>query len=121
MYYLQLARNNVGKDGDAILAQGDDKGITILMGGKRTLKVGDLFGKILIKTFQPFSLRALPFNHDDVYCQQITLQSLVRRPVPQAPSCDTGRSVPTPELLPSPSHSLGGASGAPWQPQPHPL
>ncbi|MBT4573403.1 MAG: dissimilatory-type sulfite reductase subunit alpha [Thiotrichales bacterium] len=38
----------VGKDGDAILAQGDDKGITILMGGKRTLKVGDLFGTVIV-------------------------------------------------------------------------
>jgi sulfite reductase alpha subunit len=38
----------VGKDGDAILAQGDDKGVTILMGGKRTLKVGDLFGTVIV-------------------------------------------------------------------------
>ena len=38
----------VGKDGDAILAQGDDKGITILMGGKRTLKVGDMFGTVIV-------------------------------------------------------------------------
>jgi len=38
----------VGKDGDAILAQGDDKGISILMGGKRTLKIGDLFGTVIV-------------------------------------------------------------------------
>jgi len=38
----------VGKDGDAILAQGDDKGVTILMGGKRTLKIGDLFGTVIV-------------------------------------------------------------------------
>ncbi len=32
----------------AILATGDDKGVTICMGGKRTLKIGDLFGTVVI-------------------------------------------------------------------------
>ena len=32
----------------AILATGDDKGVTICMGGKRTLKIGDLFGTVII-------------------------------------------------------------------------
>jgi sulfite reductase alpha subunit len=31
-----------------ILSTGDDKGISILMGGKRTLKIGDLFGTVII-------------------------------------------------------------------------
>ena len=43
-----LGQQYAGKDGDAILAQGDDKGITILMGGKRTLKVGDMFGTVIV-------------------------------------------------------------------------
>ncbi len=43
-----VSEKYVGKDGDAILAQGDDKGITILMGGKRTLKIGDLFGTVIV-------------------------------------------------------------------------
>jgi sulfite reductase alpha subunit len=30
------------------LSPGDDKGITILIGGKRTLKIGDLFGTVVI-------------------------------------------------------------------------
>jgi sulfite reductase alpha subunit len=30
------------------LSPGDDKGITILIGGKRTLKIGDLFGTVII-------------------------------------------------------------------------
>ena len=30
------------------LSVGDDKGVTILIGGKRTLKIGDLFGTVLI-------------------------------------------------------------------------
>jgi sulfite reductase alpha subunit len=30
------------------LSAGDDKGVTILIGGKRTLKIGDLFGTVLI-------------------------------------------------------------------------
>jgi sulfite reductase alpha subunit len=38
------------KEGDVepILAQGDDKGVTICMGGKRTLKIGDLFGTVVV-------------------------------------------------------------------------
>jgi sulfite reductase alpha subunit len=38
------------KEGDVepILAQGDDKGAMIIMGGKRTLKIGDLFGSVVI-------------------------------------------------------------------------
>ena len=32
----------------AILATGDDKGVTICMGGKRTLKIGDLFGTVVV-------------------------------------------------------------------------
>jgi sulfite reductase alpha subunit len=32
----------------AILAQGDDRGVTICMGGKRTLKIGDLFGTVVV-------------------------------------------------------------------------
>ncbi len=35
-------------DVDPILAQGDDKGVTISIGGKRTLKIGDLFGTTVI-------------------------------------------------------------------------
>jgi len=31
-----------------ILAQGDDKGITLCIGGKRTLKIGDLFGTVVV-------------------------------------------------------------------------
>ena len=31
-----------------ILAQGDDKGITLCIGGKRTLKIGDLFGTVIV-------------------------------------------------------------------------
>ena len=33
---------------EAILATGDDKGVTICMGGKRTLKIGDLFGTVVV-------------------------------------------------------------------------
>lgn len=36
-----------GADG-AILATGDDKGVSIIMGGKRTLKIGDLFGSVVV-------------------------------------------------------------------------
>jgi len=43
-----LSEKYVGKEGDAILAQGDDKGVTILMGGKRTLKIGDTFGTVIV-------------------------------------------------------------------------
>jgi len=32
----------------AILEQGDDRGVTICMGGKRTLKIGDLFGTVVV-------------------------------------------------------------------------
>ena len=35
-------------DVEPILAQGDDKGVTICMGGKRTLKIGDLFGTVVV-------------------------------------------------------------------------
>jgi sulfite reductase alpha subunit len=30
------------------LSPGDDKGVTILMGGKRTLKIGDLMGTVIV-------------------------------------------------------------------------
>jgi sulfite reductase alpha subunit len=30
------------------LSPGDDKGVTVLMGGKRTLKIGDLMGTVVI-------------------------------------------------------------------------
>ena len=30
------------------LAPGDDKGITILIGGKRSLKIGDLMGSVIV-------------------------------------------------------------------------
>jgi sulfite reductase alpha subunit len=30
------------------LAPGDDKGVTVLMGGKRTLKIGDLMGTVVV-------------------------------------------------------------------------
>jgi len=43
-----LSQQYAGKEGDAILAQGDDKGISILMGGKRTLKIGDTFGTVIV-------------------------------------------------------------------------
>jgi sulfite reductase alpha subunit len=33
---------------DPILAPGDDKGVTICVGGKRTLKIGDLFGTVVV-------------------------------------------------------------------------
>jgi sulfite reductase alpha subunit len=43
----------------AILATGDDKGVTICMGGKRTLKIGDVFGTVVV----PFSCSTLtPFK-----------------------------------------------------------
>lgn len=32
----------------AILSPGDEKGVTLIIGGKRTLKIGDLFGTVLI-------------------------------------------------------------------------
>jgi sulfite reductase alpha subunit len=35
-------------DVEPILAQGDDKGVMIIMGGKRTLKIGDLFGSVVV-------------------------------------------------------------------------
>lgn len=43
-----LSQKYAGKEGAPILAQGDDKGITILMGGKRTLKIGDTFGTVIV-------------------------------------------------------------------------
>jgi sulfite reductase alpha subunit len=43
-----LAEKYVGKDGDAILAPGDDRGVTILVGGKRTLKIGDSMGTVVV-------------------------------------------------------------------------
>jgi sulfite reductase alpha subunit len=33
---------------EAILSPGDDKGVTICVGGKRTLKIGDLFGTVVV-------------------------------------------------------------------------
>ena len=41
------------------LAPGEDKGVTILVGGKRTLKIGDLMGTVII----PF----LPLKTDEDY------------------------------------------------------
>jgi dissimilatory sulfite reductase alpha subunit len=41
------------------LAAGEDKGVTILMGGKRTLKIGDLMGTVVV----PF----LPMKTDEDY------------------------------------------------------
>jgi sulfite reductase alpha subunit len=38
---------NDGKP-EAMLAPGDDKGVTICVGGKRTLKIGDLFGTVVV-------------------------------------------------------------------------
>ena len=35
-------------DVEPILATGDDKGVMIIMGGKRTLKIGDLFGSVVV-------------------------------------------------------------------------
>jgi sulfite reductase alpha subunit len=35
-------------DVEPILATGDDKGVMIIMGGKRTLKIGDLFGSVIV-------------------------------------------------------------------------
>ena len=43
-----LSEKYAGIDGQPILAQGDDKGATILVGGKRTLKIGDLMGTVII-------------------------------------------------------------------------
>ncbi len=43
-----LSEKYAGIDGEAILAQGDDKGVTILIGGKRTLKIGDLMGSVVV-------------------------------------------------------------------------
>jgi len=45
-----LTKNYIqeGAPREAILATGDDKGISILMGGKRTLKIGDLFGTVIV-------------------------------------------------------------------------
>ena len=39
--------NDIG-DFSGILSPGDDKGVTISVGGKRTLKIGDLFGTVVI-------------------------------------------------------------------------
>jgi len=38
----------------AILETGDEKGVTIIMGGKRTLKIGDLFGTVIVP-FMPLN------------------------------------------------------------------
>lgn len=43
-----LSFKYAGKDGDPILAQGDDKGFSVLVGGKRTLKIGDTMGTVII-------------------------------------------------------------------------
>ena len=39
--------NDIG-DFSGILSPGDDKGVTICVGGKRTLKIGDLFGTVVV-------------------------------------------------------------------------
>jgi len=39
--------NDIG-DFTGILSPGDDKGVTICVGGKRTLKIGDLFGTVVV-------------------------------------------------------------------------
>jgi len=39
--------NDIG-DFSGILEPGDDKGVTISVGGKRTLKIGDLFGTVVV-------------------------------------------------------------------------
>jgi sulfite reductase alpha subunit len=41
------------------LATGTDKGVTVLMGGKRTLKIGDLMGTVVV----PF----MPMKTDEDY------------------------------------------------------
>lgn len=43
-----LSQQYSGINGDPILSQGDDKGFTVLVGGKRTLKVGDMMGTVII-------------------------------------------------------------------------
>ena len=44
-----LTHNYIAKgDIEPILATGDDKGVSIIMGGKRTLKIGDLFGTVVV-------------------------------------------------------------------------
>jgi dissimilatory sulfite reductase alpha subunit len=43
-----LSEKYAGIDGAPILAQGDDKGVTVLIGGKRTLKIGDLMGTVVV-------------------------------------------------------------------------
>jgi len=43
-----LSEKYAGIDGEPILAQGDDKGVTVLIGGKRTLKIGDLMGTVVV-------------------------------------------------------------------------
>ncbi len=43
-----LSEKYAGIEGEAILSQGDDKGVTILVGGKRTLKIGDLMGTVVV-------------------------------------------------------------------------
>ena len=43
-----LSEKYVGKNGDPILASGDDRGVTILVGGKRTLKIGDSMGTVVV-------------------------------------------------------------------------
>jgi len=42
------------------LSVGDDKGVTVLMGGKRTLKIGDLMGTVII----PFMKLETPEDYD---------------------------------------------------------
>jgi sulfite reductase alpha subunit len=43
-----LSQQYVGLEGDPILAPGDDRGVTILVGGKRTLKIGDSMGTVVV-------------------------------------------------------------------------
>jgi sulfite reductase alpha subunit len=47
---------------EAILATGDDKGVTICMGGKRTLKIGDLFGTVVV----PFMKLETPEDYEAI-------------------------------------------------------
>ncbi len=54
-----LSEKYAGIDGNSILAPGDDRGVTILVGGTRTLKIGDTMGTVVV----PF----MSLNDDDDY------------------------------------------------------
>ena len=43
-----LNHKYIGDGVEPMLASGDDKGVSILIGGKRTLKIGDLFGTVIV-------------------------------------------------------------------------